>query len=96
MVICYMFQGKRCLVCFLFIYFCRSSSCSSHHSVCKDGSCPAVREEVRMENGRSPVLGSSLSECEGTELMEGAAAAVGRQQSVGTVDASFLSSCCGI
>ncbi|KAM8746420.1 phosphatase and actin regulator 1 isoform 1-T1 [Acanthopagrus schlegelii] len=43
----------------------------------KDGSCPAVREEVKMENGRSPVLGSSQSECEGTELMEGAAAAVG-------------------
>ncbi|XP_067452326.1 phosphatase and actin regulator 1 isoform X1 [Thunnus thynnus] len=43
----------------------------------KDGSSPAVREEVKMENGRSPVLGSSLSESEGTELMEGAAAAVG-------------------
>lgn len=47
-----------------------------------------------MENGRSPVLGSSQSECEGTELMEGAAAAVGRQQSLGTVDASFVNSCC--
>lgn len=34
-----------------------------------------------MENGRSPVLGSNLSESEGTELMEGATAAVGRQQS---------------
>ncbi|CAJ1061213.1 phosphatase and actin regulator 1 isoform X1 [Xyrichtys novacula] len=43
----------------------------------KDGSCSAVREEVKMENGRSPVLGSSLSECEGAELMEGAAAAGG-------------------
>ncbi|XP_074523864.1 phosphatase and actin regulator 1 isoform X2 [Halichoeres trimaculatus] len=41
----------------------------------KDGSCSSVREEVKMENGRSPVLGSSLSECESTELMEGAAAA---------------------
>uniref|UniRef100_A0A672FL18 Phosphatase and actin regulator n=1 Tax=Salarias fasciatus TaxID=181472 RepID=A0A672FL18_SALFA len=28
----------------------------------KDGACPAVREEVKMENGRSPVLGSGLSE----------------------------------
>nr|XP_046248701.1 phosphatase and actin regulator 1 isoform X2 [Scatophagus argus] len=38
----------------------------------RDGSSsPAVREEVKMENG------SSLSESEGTELMEGAAAAVG-------------------
>lgn len=34
-----------------------------------------------MENGRSPVLGSSLSDSEGSELMEGAASAVGRQQS---------------
>ncbi|KAM4548440.1 phosphatase and actin regulator 1 isoform 2-T2 [Odontesthes bonariensis] len=42
----------------------------------KDGSSPALREEVKMENGRSPVFGSSLSESEGTELMEGAAAAV--------------------
>lgn len=55
-------------------------SCSSF-SVCADGSSPAVRDEVKMENGRSPVLGSSLSEPEGTEMMEGAAAAVGRQQS---------------
>uniref|UniRef100_UPI003AB05468 phosphatase and actin regulator 1 n=1 Tax=Centroberyx gerrardi TaxID=166262 RepID=UPI003AB05468 len=38
----------------------------------KDGLAPAVREEVKLENGRSPVLGSGLSECEGTELMEGA------------------------
>ncbi|XP_071342644.1 phosphatase and actin regulator 1 isoform X2 [Trachinotus anak] len=43
----------------------------------KDGTSSAVREEVKMENGRSPVLSSSLSECEGTELMEGAAAGVG-------------------
>ncbi|XP_053179018.1 LOW QUALITY PROTEIN: phosphatase and actin regulator 1 [Scomber japonicus] len=43
----------------------------------KDGSSPAVREEVQLENGRSPMLGSSMSESEGTELMEGAAAAVG-------------------
>uniref|UniRef100_A0A8P4GHH9 Phosphatase and actin regulator n=1 Tax=Dicentrarchus labrax TaxID=13489 RepID=A0A8P4GHH9_DICLA len=47
----------------------------------KDGASPALREEVKMENGRSPVLGSGLSDSEGTELMEGAAAAVGRQQS---------------
>lgn len=33
-----------------------------------------------MENGRSPVLGSDLSEAEGTELMEGAAA-VGTKRS---------------
>ncbi|KAG7514913.1 hypothetical protein JOB18_045380 [Solea senegalensis] len=38
----------------------------------KDGSSPALREEVKMENGRSPVLSSAHSECEGTELMEGA------------------------
>ncbi|XP_022060845.2 phosphatase and actin regulator 1 isoform X1 [Acanthochromis polyacanthus] len=43
----------------------------------KDGSSTAVREEVKMENGQSPVFGSSLSDSEGTELMEGAAAAVG-------------------
>ncbi|XP_051232740.1 phosphatase and actin regulator 1-like isoform X3 [Dicentrarchus labrax] len=43
----------------------------------KDGASPALREEVKMENGRSPVLGSGLSDSEGTELMEGAAAAVG-------------------
>ncbi|KAM9366024.1 phosphatase and actin regulator 1 [Pholidichthys leucotaenia] len=44
----------------------------------KDGTSAAMQEEVKMENGRSPVLGSSLSECEGSELMEGAtAAAVG-------------------
>ncbi|XP_042369625.1 phosphatase and actin regulator 1 [Plectropomus leopardus] len=43
----------------------------------KEGSSLAVREEVKMENGRSPVLGSGLSEPEGTEMMEGAAAAVG-------------------
>lgn len=42
-----------------------------------------------MENGRSPVLGSSLAGCEGTELMEGAAAAVGRKQSFSTSTASF-------
>ncbi|XP_029938326.1 phosphatase and actin regulator 1 [Salarias fasciatus] len=41
----------------------------------KDGACPAVREEVKMENGRSPVLGSGLSESEGAVLMEGMAAA---------------------
>lgn len=35
-----------------------------------------------MENGQSPVLGSSLLESDGSELMEGAAAAVGRQQSL--------------
>ncbi|XP_008336705.1 phosphatase and actin regulator 1 isoform X2 [Cynoglossus semilaevis] len=40
----------------------------------KESTSPALREEVKMENGRSPVLGSDLSEAEGTELMEGAAA----------------------
>lgn len=34
-----------------------------------------LREEVKVENGRSALLGSSLSVCEGAELMEGAAAA---------------------
>ncbi|XP_029905103.1 phosphatase and actin regulator 1 isoform X2 [Myripristis murdjan] len=43
----------------------------------KDASAPAVREEVKLENGRSPVLGSGLSECEGAELMDGAASAAG-------------------
>ncbi|XP_029285759.1 phosphatase and actin regulator 1 [Cottoperca gobio] len=43
----------------------------------KEGSSLAVPEEVKMENGRSPVPISGLSESEGTELMEGAAAAVG-------------------
>ncbi|XP_029004910.1 phosphatase and actin regulator 1 isoform X2 [Betta splendens] len=38
----------------------------------KDGTSPAIREEVKMENGRSPV-----PEPEGSEQMEGAAAAVG-------------------
>ncbi|XP_017292595.2 phosphatase and actin regulator 1-like [Kryptolebias marmoratus] len=41
------------------------------------GSSPALREEVKMENGRSPVLGAGPSESDGSELMEGAAAAVG-------------------
>lgn len=45
-----------------------------------------------MENGRSPVLGSSLAGSEGTELMEGAAAAVGRKQSLSTSTASFPTS----
>lgn len=45
-----------------------------------------------MENGRSPVLGSGLSEPEGTELMEGAAAAVGRQQRLDTIVAPSLTS----
>lgn len=49
-----------------------------------------------MENGRSPVLGSSLPESEGTELMEGAAAAVGRQQSPGSIVASITTSYCSI
>ena len=35
-----------------------------------DRTSPAIREEEQMENGRSPVL----SESEGTEQMEGAAA----------------------
>ncbi|KAM9848837.1 phosphatase and actin regulator 1 [Aulostomus maculatus] len=43
----------------------------------KDGSSPSLREEVKMENGRSPLLGCSSSESDGAELMEGAAAAGG-------------------
>lgn len=44
----------------------------------EDGAPAALREEERMENGRSPVLGCSLPACaEGAELMEGAAAAAG-------------------
>lgn len=42
---------------------------------CEDGAPSVLREEVKMENGRSPVLGCSLSVSEGAELMEGAAAA---------------------
>ncbi|XP_043984218.1 phosphatase and actin regulator 1-like isoform X1 [Gambusia affinis] len=43
----------------------------------KDGtSSPVLREEVKMENGRSPALSSVPSEPEGPELMEGATAAV--------------------
>lgn len=61
-----------------------------------DGSSPTVWEEVKMENGRSPVLCSSLSESEGTELMEGAAAAVGRQQGPGSTLASITTSYCSI
>lgn len=49
-----------------------------------------------MENGRSPVLGSSLAGSEGTELMEGAAAAVGRKRSLSTSAASFATSYCSI
>lgn len=49
-----------------------------------------------MENGRSPVLGSSLAGSEGTELMEGAAAAVGRKQSFSTSTASFPTSYCSM
>ncbi|KAF1385324.1 hypothetical protein PFLUV_G00106550 [Perca fluviatilis] len=43
----------------------------------KDGSSPAVREDAKMENGRSLLLASAMLESEGTELMEGASAAVG-------------------
>lgn len=49
-----------------------------------------------MENGRSLVLGSSLSESEDSELMEGAAAAVGMQQSLGTIVVTSLTSCCSV
>ncbi|XP_047231631.1 phosphatase and actin regulator 1 isoform X2 [Girardinichthys multiradiatus] len=43
----------------------------------KDGTSSLVlREEVKMENGRSPLLGTIPSEPEGPELMEGATAAV--------------------
>lgn len=40
-----------------------------------DGALLAVPEDIKMGDGRSPVL----SESEGSELMEGAAAAVGRR-----------------
>ncbi|XP_037553831.1 phosphatase and actin regulator 1 [Nematolebias whitei] len=44
----------------------------------KDGSSsPGLRQEVKMENGHSLALGADPSESDGTELMEGAAAAVG-------------------
>ncbi|KAM3875812.1 phosphatase and actin regulator 1 [Diretmus argenteus] len=42
----------------------------------KDGSGSAMRDEVKLENGRSPVLGAGLSDCDGPELMEGAASAI--------------------
>lgn len=42
----------------------------------------AVEEDIKMGNGRSVVLGSSLPESEESELMKGATAAVGRQQSL--------------
>uniref|UniRef100_A0A3Q2P1R6 Phosphatase and actin regulator n=1 Tax=Fundulus heteroclitus TaxID=8078 RepID=A0A3Q2P1R6_FUNHE len=43
----------------------------------KDGtSSQGLREEVKMENGRTPVLGAIPSEPEGPKLMEGATAAV--------------------
>ncbi|XP_068176302.1 phosphatase and actin regulator 1 [Antennarius striatus] len=38
----------------------------------KDGSASAEREEVSMENGRSPELGSDPSESDGADPMEGA------------------------
>ncbi|XP_076010501.1 phosphatase and actin regulator 1 [Genypterus blacodes] len=44
----------------------------------RDGSAPAMREDMKLENGRSPVLGSGMSGCEGAELMEGGASASGR------------------
>lgn len=56
---------------------------------CADGTSLTVREELKMENGRSSVLGSSLSESEGGELMEGAAAAVGRRQNLSTMESSL-------
>uniref|UniRef100_A0A096M8Y6 Phosphatase and actin regulator n=1 Tax=Poecilia formosa TaxID=48698 RepID=A0A096M8Y6_POEFO len=43
-------------------------------------SSPVLREEVKMENGRSPALSSIPSEPEGPELMEGATAAVDQAQ----------------
>ncbi|XP_056132135.1 phosphatase and actin regulator 1 [Lampris incognitus] len=46
----------------------------------KDGSAQAMREEVKLDNGRSPVLGSGLSETEGAELMEGATSAIGTME----------------
>uniref|UniRef100_A0A667YUS8 Phosphatase and actin regulator n=1 Tax=Myripristis murdjan TaxID=586833 RepID=A0A667YUS8_9TELE len=49
--------------------------------VYEKGECQSSREEVKLENGRSPVLGSGLSECEGAELMDGAASAAGGHQS---------------
>lgn len=59
-------------------------------SFCADGASLTIREEVKIENGRSSVLGSSLSESEGSELMEGAAgAAVGRQHSLRTTETSL-------
>lgn len=88
-------RQQHCLfapVCASFIYllffFKSSSSSFSAPLFPVDGTSPAIREEVKMENGRSPVLGSSLSESEGSELMEGAAAAVGRQQSLSIVVSS--------
>lgn len=44
-----------------------------------------------MENGRSLLLASGMLESEGTELMEGASAAVGRQQSLATIVSHLLS-----
>ncbi|XP_037324936.2 phosphatase and actin regulator 1 isoform X2 [Pungitius pungitius] len=43
----------------------------------KEGSSSALLQDEKMENGPSPALDSSPSESEGTELMEGATAAVG-------------------
>ncbi|XP_057697214.1 phosphatase and actin regulator 1 [Corythoichthys intestinalis] len=40
----------------------------------KDSSSSSVREEEKLENGRSPEPGCNLSQSEGTEPMEGAAA----------------------
>ncbi|XP_077439502.1 phosphatase and actin regulator 1 [Vanacampus margaritifer] len=43
----------------------------------KDGSSSSVRDEEKLQNGRSPVLGCSSSQSEGPEPMEGAAATGG-------------------
>lgn len=45
-------------------------------------SSQVLREEVTMENGRSPALSTIPSEPEAPELMEGATAAVGRKQNL--------------
>ncbi|XP_067086726.1 phosphatase and actin regulator 1 [Osmerus mordax] len=43
----------------------------------KDGAGQAMREEVKLENGRSPVTGSYPSDCDGAELMDGATSSLG-------------------
>ena len=65
-----------CLSLSVYLSLCMSLSPSPSLSLSgvSDG---AMREEVKLENGRSPVTGSYPSDCDGAELMDGATSSLG-------------------